>query len=194
MSFNCLLTSWWLLCNWHSSISLALTNCCFCCRNWLSNKATFSCVSEPPHVRIMRFVQSLNKSYLPQYVLPKKEIFTFVSNWIWHLRHLLGCSIHIFSASFASRTIPHFFLHNICFFNFLVRFPISIIDLEPVADVSPDMDIRSLFWNYKTFFLSHDWPDSYFSCPIVLFHLLQGHHFARHELLVSASRFVSGDL
>ena len=79
------------------------------------------CVREPPHVRIMRFVQSLNKSYLPQYVLPKKEIFTFVSNWIWHLRHLLGCSIHIFSASFASRTIPHFFLHNICFFNFLAR-------------------------------------------------------------------------
>ena len=74
MSFNCLLASWWLLCNWHSSISLALTNCCFCCRNWLSNKATFSCVSEPPHVRIMRFVQSLYKSSLPQYVLPKKEI------------------------------------------------------------------------------------------------------------------------
>ena len=79
------------------------------------------CVREPPHVRIMRFVQSLYKSSLPQYVLPKKEIFTYVSNWIWHLRHLLGCSIHIFSASFASRTIPHFFLHNICFFNFLAR-------------------------------------------------------------------------
>ena len=32
------------------------------------------CVREPPHVRIMRFVQSLYKSSLPQYVLPKKEI------------------------------------------------------------------------------------------------------------------------
>ena len=46
MSFNCLLASWWLSFIWHSSISLAFTSCCFCCRNWLSNQATFSCVSE----------------------------------------------------------------------------------------------------------------------------------------------------
>ena len=111
------LASWCLSCNWlhlPECGSLFLTSC------YGTSLSCSLCVSGRLFVSDLREF-SLYKSYLPQYVLPKKEIFTFVSNWIWHLRHLLGCSIHIFSASFASRTIPHFFLHNICFFNFLAR-------------------------------------------------------------------------
>ena len=51
MSLSCRLASWCFSCNCRSSISQmaasrALINCCFCCKNCLSNKAIFSlCVS-----------------------------------------------------------------------------------------------------------------------------------------------------